>query len=47
MAGCKNSETILVINTDENAPILSHADYGVIGDLHEIVPAIIEELKKS
>jgi electron transfer flavoprotein alpha subunit len=47
MAGCKNSENILVINTDENAPMLSHADYGVIGDLHEIVPAIIEELKNS
>ena len=47
MAGCKNSENILVINTDENAPILSHADYGVIGDLHEIVPAIIEEIKNS
>jgi len=45
MAGCKNSDNILVINTDENAPMLSHADYGVIGDLHEIVPAIIEELK--
>ena len=47
MAGCKNSENILVINTDENAPMLSHADYGVIGDLHEVVPAIIEELKNS
>jgi electron transfer flavoprotein alpha subunit len=47
MAGCKNSENILVINTDENAPMLSHADYGVIGDLHEIVPAIIEEIKNS
>ncbi len=47
MAGCKNSDNILVINTDENAPILSHADYGVIGDLHEIVPAIIKEIKNS
>ena len=47
MAGCKNSENILVINTDENAPMLSHADFGVIGDLHEVVPAIIEELKSS
>jgi len=47
MAGCKSSENILVINTDENAPMLSHADYGVIGDLHEVVPAIIEELKTS
>ena len=47
MAGCRSSKNILVINTDENAPIFSHADYGVIGDLHEVVPAIIEELKNS
>jgi len=47
MAGCKSSKNILVINTDENAPMFSHADYGVIGDLHEVVPAIIEELKNS
>ena len=47
MAGCKKSKNILVINTDENAAMFSHADYGVIGDLHEVVPAIIEELKNS
>ncbi len=47
MAGCKSSKNILVINTDENAPMFSHADYGVIGDLHEVVPAIIEELKND
>lgn len=45
MAGCKNAKNILAINTDEDAPIFSHADYGIVGDLHKVVPAIIEELQ--
>jgi len=47
MVGCKGSKHILVINSDREAPILSKADYAVIGDLHEILPAIIEEVKKA
>ena len=47
MAGCKNCENILAINTDEEAPIFSHADYGIVGDLHKVVPAIIAELEKG
>lgn len=46
MVGCKGSKRILVINTDREAPIVSKADYAVIGDLHEIVPALIEELDR-
>jgi electron transfer flavoprotein alpha subunit len=38
---------MLVINDDPEAPILAHADYAVIGDLHEIVPAISAELRKA
>ena len=47
MVGCKGTKHILVINEDPEAPIFERADYAVIGDLHEIVPALIEELKKE
>ena len=47
IAGCKGAKKILAINSDSEAPILSTADYAVIGDLAEIVPAITEELKKA
>lgn len=46
IAGCKGAKKILAINDDPEAPILAHADYAVIGDLHEIVPAISAELRK-
>jgi len=47
IAGCKGAKKILAINSDAEAPILSNADYAVIGDLAEIVPAITAELKKA
>jgi electron transfer flavoprotein alpha subunit len=47
MVGCKGAKRILVINKDQNAPIVSRADWAVIGDLHEIVPAIVAELRKN
>jgi electron transfer flavoprotein alpha subunit len=47
MAGCKGAKAILAINTDPEAPILANADYAVIGDLHEVVPAISAELRKA
>ena len=40
IAGCKKSKTILAINTDPEAPFMTHADYAIIGDLHEVLPAI-------
>jgi electron transfer flavoprotein alpha subunit len=45
MAGCLGAKTIVVVNTDSDAPILAHADYAVIGDLGQVIPALVEALK--
>lgn len=44
VAGMQNSELIIAINTNENAPIFEVADYGLVGDLHKIIPTLIEQL---
>ena len=46
IAGCKGAKKILAINADPEAPIFASADYAVIGDLHEILPAISAEIRK-
>jgi electron transfer flavoprotein alpha subunit len=47
LAGMVSSKTIIVINNDADAPIMSHADYAVIGDLHKILPAVIEATRAA
>ena len=43
--GMRNSDCIIAINTDENAPIFKFANYGIVGNLYDIVPALIKNLK--
>ncbi len=47
IAGCRNAKTMIVINTDGEAPIMGYADYAVIGDVSKVLPAIIEETRKA
>ncbi|MGD8201546.1 electron transfer flavoprotein subunit alpha/FixB family protein [Ornithinimicrobium sp. W1679] len=44
-AGCSSSRTIIAVNTDEEAPMVTKARYAVIGDMHEVLPALLEELR--
>jgi electron transfer flavoprotein alpha subunit len=47
MAGCKGAKKLLAINADGEASIFANADYGVVGDLHEVLPAVCAEIRKA
>ena len=47
IVGCKGAKKILAINKDPHAPMLARSDYAVVGDLHEVVAAVIAELRRD
>lgn len=47
ISGIRDAKVICAVNRDENAPIFEAADYGIVGDLYEVVPKLIAELRKE
>jgi electron transfer flavoprotein alpha subunit len=47
IVGAKGAKCLLAINTDPEAPIIARADYAIIGDLHEVIPALCREIRKK
>jgi electron transfer flavoprotein alpha subunit len=46
LAGCQSAKRVVAINTDPDAPIISRADYAVIGDLNVIIPALVAAIRE-
>ncbi len=47
IAGCKSAKTLIAVNTDAQAPIMTHADYAVVDNLHTLLPALIEKARAA
>jgi electron transfer flavoprotein alpha subunit len=46
ITGIQNARVVVAVNTDSKAPIFEYSDYGIVGDLYKIVPAIVEAYRK-
>jgi electron transfer flavoprotein alpha subunit len=47
LIGMSGSRVVVAINKDSNAPIFAHSDYNIVGDLYQVVPALIKAIKES
>lgn len=47
IAGCKSAKTLIAVNTDAQAPIMAHADYAVVDNLHTLLPVLIEKARAA
>jgi electron transfer flavoprotein alpha subunit len=47
IAGCKSAKTLIAVNTDAQAPIMTHADYAVVDNLHTLLPVLIEKARAA
>jgi electron transfer flavoprotein alpha subunit len=46
MTGVRNAKVVCAVNRDENAPIFALSDFGIVGNLYDVVPKLVAELKK-